>query len=121
MHSTIIVDDEWQNLALMRLLLERSSHYRIVGAYSNALEALDNIEAIQPNIVFLDIEMPRMNGIELARYIQERSKRTEIVFVTAYNKYIVEASEVSVLDVILKPVSLNAIARVTKLLEARSG
>src|SRR5690606_3206997 len=85
--------------------------HRIVGEAPNAPEALSQIEVAQPQIVLLDIQMPGMTGIELARHISARAQSAEsprqmplIIFVTAYDEFAVDAFEVRAIDYLLKPV-----------------
>ncbi len=120
--SILIVDDEPVARSRLRELLAELSPefpHRIIGEASNAPEALSQIEMSQPNIVLLDIQMPNMTGIELARHIWVRSQNGEnpkpmplIIFVTAFDEFAVEAFEVRAVDYLLKPV------RATRLLEA---
>ncbi len=120
--SILIVDDEPVARSRLRELLAELSPefpHRIIGEASNAPEALSQIEMSQPQIVLLDIQMPNMTGIELARHIWVRSQSGEnprpmplIIFVTAFDEFAVEAFEVRAVDYLLKPV------RATRLLEA---
>lgn len=113
MFRTMIVEDERPILDLMKVLVGQNSNYSIVGAFTNPVEALANLQELQPDIVFIDVEMPRMNGLQLAVHIHEQLGQAEIVFTTAYKDYALEAFEVSALDYILKPVTPQAIQRVT--------
>ncbi|MFA7665840.1 MAG: LytTR family DNA-binding domain-containing protein [Burkholderiaceae bacterium] len=112
--SILIVDDEPLARSRLRELLADLAPefaHRIVGEAPNAPEALSQIEAAQPQIILLDIQMPGMSGIELARHISVRSQSVEsprqmpvIIFVTAYDEFAVEAFEVRAIDYLLKPV-----------------
>ncbi|WP_345120312.1 LytTR family DNA-binding domain-containing protein [Quisquiliibacterium transsilvanicum] len=93
--------------------------HRIVGEAANAPEALSQIEAAQPQIVLLDVQMPGMTGIELARHISARAASGEtarpmplVIFITAFDEFAVDAFEVRAIDYLLKPV------RAQRLLEA---
>lgn len=119
MIRVVIVEDEKPILNLMKVLIGRNSDYTISGAFSNPLEALECIPDLQPDVVFIDVEMPRMNGIELASRIHKLMYQPEIVFTTAYKNYALEAFEVSALDYILKPITPEAIHRVTERLVKR--
>ncbi|MEZ5650461.1 MAG: response regulator [Burkholderiaceae bacterium] len=120
--SILIVDDEPVARSRLRELLADLSPefpHRIVGEAANAPEALSQIEMNQPRIVLLDIQMPNMTGIELARHISARAQSGEsdrpmplIIFVTAFDEFAVEAFEVRAVDYLLKPV------RSQRLLEA---
>jgi len=113
MFKAIIVEDEKPILELMKHVIGQSPHYTIVGAYNSPIEALDQVTSLQPDVAFLDVEMPRMNGLELARMINEISEHTQIIFTTAYKDYALEAFQVQATDYILKPVTKSAIERVT--------
>lgn len=77
---------------------------QIVSKYTNPHDALEGVLAEKPDIVFLDIEMPEVSGIELAERIQQSLPETHIVFVTAFNEYAVKAFELNAIDYIVKPV-----------------
>ncbi|MBJ6363765.1 response regulator [Paenibacillus sp. GCM10012307] len=114
MFNVVIVEDEKPSLELMKVVIGRNLHYTIIGAFTNPLEALASMPELTPDIVFLDVEMPKMNGLELARKIHEISRQIKIVFTTAYKHYALEAFEVNALDYILKPVTPAAIERITE-------
>lgn len=99
----LIVDDE--PLARRGLIL-RLEHYKdveIVGECSNGHEALESIAELEPDLIFLDIEMPGMNGFDVVRHLQGDTMGL-VVFVTAYDQYAVDAFEVHAVDYVLKPV-----------------
>ncbi|HOA94161.1 MAG TPA: response regulator transcription factor [Quisquiliibacterium sp.] len=120
--SVLIVDDEPVARSRLRELLADLAPefpHRIVGEAANAPEALSQIEAVHPQIVLLDVQMPGMTGIELARHISARAAASEtpramplVIFVTAFEEFAVEAFEVRAIDYLLKPV------RAQRLLEA---
>ncbi|MDG0808044.1 response regulator [Cohnella rhizosphaerae] len=118
MYRAIIVEDERPVLELMKVLIGRNGNYEIVGAFGSPLQALEKLTELDPDIAFIDVEMPKMSGLELAHRIVERSKRTAIVFSTAYKQYALSAFDVQALDYILKPVTPAAIERVTNRLAA---
>ncbi|MDC8773953.1 LytR/AlgR family response regulator transcription factor [Roseateles albus] len=100
--TALIADDE----PLLRESLARSlsvawPELQIVGLARNGREALELFESLQPEIVFLDVHMPGLNGIEAARQL---ARRAQIVFVTAYEEYAVQAFEQGALDYLVKPV-----------------
>jgi DNA-binding LytR/AlgR family response regulator len=105
----LIADDE-PNLAedLRDRLHALWPELEILGLAANGLEASRAIEEDAPDVVFLDIRMPGLSGIELARHIDPR---THVVFVTAYDQYAVEAFEREAVDYLLKPVSEERLAR----------
>ncbi|MGB0404178.1 MAG: LytR/AlgR family response regulator transcription factor [Salibacteraceae bacterium] len=104
--NVYIVDDEPHAIRTIEALLERkkaSYHNKVVGSSSNANEALNEINRLQPNVIFLDIEMPEMNGFELLNKITYDDFL--VVFVTAYRDYAVEAFSVEAFQYIVKPIS----------------
>ncbi|MFB9274831.1 response regulator [Cohnella cellulosilytica] len=102
----VLVDDE--PLALKRLrkvLLNELNELTIAAEYSNPYEALSGILEHRPDVVFLDIQMPRIDGLKLGKQIQAILPGIEIVFVTGYDQYAVKAFELYALDYVLKPVN----------------
>lgn len=112
MFKAVIVEDEKPILDLMKYVIGQNPHYTILGAFSNPTEALAHLPHLQPDIVFLDVEMPRMNGLELARKVNEIMEQTKIVFTTAYKQYALDAFQVYAFDYILKPVTPASIDRI---------
>lgn len=111
MLSAVIVDDEIPVLNLLKMFLQKTGQVNIVGTFISPKEALKNIINIKPDVVFLDIEVPGMNGLELANHLIEQNDELIIVFVTGYNQYALEAFEVNALDYILKPVNPSRIQK----------
>lgn len=115
--SILIVDDEPVARSRLRELLADMAPefpHRIVGEAANAPEALSQIEVVNPQIVLLDVQMPGMTGIELARHISVRASSGEsprpmplVIFVTAFDEFAVEAFEVRAIDYLLKPVRMQ--------------
>lgn len=117
--KALIVDDEYPARQELRFALSSFDNVEIVGEATNALEALALIKALDYQVLFLDISMPGMSGLELGAAVQELPKRPYIIFVTAYDEYAVSAFEVNAVDYILKPVEpkrlKKAIDKVLKL------
>lgn len=101
----ILADDEPLALRLLEAYVGRSEHLVLAGAYTVATDALEAIRAGKGDVAFLDIQMPQMNGIELARVAADSGLR--VVFVTAYRDFAVEGFRVNALDYLLKPVSFS--------------
>ena len=98
----ILIDDEQDSLnAIEEQIKLYCPSVEIIGTFDNPFEGLEAIQTQNPDLVFLDIEMPRMNGLELARQIQ--TEDTHIIFVTAHDRYAINAIKLSALDYILKP------------------
>jgi two-component system LytT family response regulator len=106
---TVIVDDEPLGREGVRLLLQRAPIFVVVAEAANATEALDAINKLRPELVFLDISMPGKNGFDLLREIPA-GLMPLVVFVTAHDQYAVPAFEVHALDYLLKPVSESRFA-----------
>lgn len=111
MFNAIIVDDEKPALDVLKLLLEKTGQICVVGSFMSAADALSQLQSLKPDVAFLDIEMSEMSGLELAGKIIEADVDIEIVFVTAYDKYALEAFRVNAIDYILKPFSSDDIAQ----------
>ena len=105
--KALIIDDEYPARQELRFVLSSFDNIEIVGEATNALEALALIKALDYQVLFLDISMPGMSGLELGAAIQELPKRPYIIFVTAYDEYAFSAFEVNAVDYILKPVEPN--------------
>lgn len=118
--KALIVDDEYSARQELRYALSEFDNVEIVGEATNAQEALTLIKALDYQILFLDISMPGMNGLELAMTIQELPRRPYIIFITAYDEYAVKAFDVDAVDYLLKPVEFTrlkrAVQRVWKLI-----
>ncbi len=100
--TVLIVDDEAPARRRIRDLLEGETDFRIVGEARNGSEALGQITRLRPRVVFLDVQMPEMDGFEVVRSLPP-GPLPLVVFVTAYDEYALDAFEVSALDYLLKP------------------
>jgi two-component system LytT family response regulator len=106
--TAIIVDDEQEARDILaNLLKDYVPDIRVVAQAASADEAIDFILQEDPDIVFLDIDMPGKNGFEVAHSISAQQLQTTIVFVTAYNQFAIDAIKCSAFDYLLKPVSLG--------------
>ncbi len=100
----IVVDDELLNLEHMNRLLVEAG-VEVLGCYTNPYEALAVTKTLQPDVLFLDIEMPEMSGLEIAEHVYSDERlHSEVVFVTAFDQYAIDAFRVNALDYLLKPV-----------------
>ncbi|MEW6727654.1 LytR/AlgR family response regulator transcription factor [Desulforudis sp. 1088] len=102
--KALIVDDEYPARQELRYALSKFDSIEIVGEAANAHEALALIKALDYSVLFLDISMPGMDGLELGAAIQELPKPPFVIFVTAYDEHAVKAFEVNAIDYILKPI-----------------
>ena len=113
MIKTIIVEDEQQSATLLELMLKKFSDLiDVVDICHTPLKGMESIQQKSPDLVFLDIEMPRMNGFEMLKKIP--SIDFYIIFTTAYNKYAINAIKISALDYLLKPIDKYELAKAIK-------
>jgi DNA-binding LytR/AlgR family response regulator len=110
----LIVDDEAPARGELSYLLAAHPEVEIVGEAAAAGEALALAASIRYDVVFLDIELPGMTGIEVARLVLDRSERPAVVFVTAHERYAVDAFAVEAFDYLVKPVEPERLARVVE-------
>ncbi len=108
MIKTIIVDDEKHCIVTLTHLLESFSDVQIVASTQDSTQAASLISKHSPQLVFLDIEMPQMNGFEVIG--QFPSPDFKVVFTTAYNQYALQALRLNALDYLLKPIDRQGIA-----------
>jgi two-component system response regulator LytT len=100
----VLVDDEQLARDELGYLLGRVGGVEVIGQAGNGVEALITIDHLQPDVVFLDVQMPGLTGFEVARRMLDSGAPPHIVFVTAYDQYAIEAFEVNAVDYLLKPV-----------------
>jgi two-component system, LytTR family, response regulator len=100
----VLVDDEQLARDELGFLLGQVGGIEVIGQAGNGLEALSTIERLQPDVVFLDIQMPGLTGFQVARRMLDKQVSAQIIFVTAYDQHAIEAFEVNAVDYLLKPV-----------------
>jgi two-component system response regulator AlgR len=103
--KTLIVDDEPLAVERMQILCARLQGVQLVGTASDGEAALRLIEALEPDLVFLDIAMPGLTGLDVANALEGRSVAPAIVFVTAFDQFAVAAFDAAAIDYLLKPVA----------------
>ena len=113
----IIVDDEFLARALLREYLAAHPGLEIVAECANGFEAVKAIAELQPDLVFLDIQMPKLDGFEV---VELAGARTQYVFVTAYDQFALKAFEVRAIDYLLKPFSRERLAQALDSVRART-
>lgn len=115
--TALIADDEpLLRKALARQLAQAWPQLEIVAQARNGREAVEQCEALQPDICFLDVHMPGLSGVEAARFI---GRRAHLVFVTAFDQYAVQAFEQGALDYVVKPVEATRLADTVARLQER--
>lgn len=100
--TCIIVDDEPLAVKLLESFVARTPDLELIGSYTDSIAALDALRANPSDLLFLDIQMPDLNGMELAHAID--TCRTRVIFTTAFKDYAFESYEVNALDFLLKPI-----------------
>jgi DNA-binding LytR/AlgR family response regulator len=108
----LLVDDEAPARGELRYLLGSHPEVEVVGEAATAKEALELAASIRYDVVFLDVELPGMTGLEAARLVLDRRERPAIVFVTAHERYAADAFAVEAFDYLVKPVESERLARV---------
>jgi two-component system, LytTR family, response regulator LytT len=112
--TCIAVDDEPLALGLVCAFIEQTPFLQLVGRYSNAIEALRGLHEQSVDLLFLDIQMPDLTGLELARVLDPGSSGRQVprvIFTTAYNQYALEGYRVDALDYLLKPFNYEEFLR----------
>lgn len=99
-----IIDDEPLALGLIKTYVEQTPFLELVGTFQNAMEAIKTIVSGELDLVFLDIQMAELNGIEFASVIPERIR---IIFITAFQQYALDAFKANAIDYLLKPVNYS--------------
>jgi two-component system, LytTR family, response regulator LytT len=100
----VLVDDEQLARDELGYLLGQVGGIEVIGQAGNGVEALNTIDRLHPDVVFLDVQMPGLTGFEVARRLLDARASSHIIFVTAYDRHAIEAFEVNAVDYLLKPV-----------------
>jgi two-component system LytT family response regulator len=118
----IIIDDETPARDIIRHYLNEVESVEVIAECSDGFSGLKSISTLKPDLVFLDIQMPRLTGIELAEVMTEKP---EIIFVTAYDQYAIRAFELNAIDYLMKPFPkrrfLEAVKKATDKIHAGAG
>ena len=117
--TCMIVDDEPLAVRLLESFVAKTPGLELLHSFTDSVEAINSIKEQAPDLLFLDIQMPDLNGMELAHMIPET---TRIIFTTAFKEYAFESYEVSALDFLLKPIRYNKfLAAIEKARKANVG
>jgi two-component system LytT family response regulator len=117
--SALIIDDEYNNIENLSILLgQHCPDVGIAGHAVNADDARGLIAANHPDLVFLDIQMPGKSGFDLLRELDDRS--FEVIFITAYDKYGIQAVKFAAIDYLLKPVDIDELKEAVRKVEQRA-
>lgn len=107
MMRVLLVDDEPLALDRLKVGFDAIEGVEVAGTASDGIEAVEQIRALQPDLVILDIQMPGRSGMEIARAMRPGEHRPEIIFVTAFERFAADAFEVEAADYLLKPVAFD--------------
>lgn len=114
MWTTIVIDDEELARQRLKRLLARYPEVNIIAEAENGAEGLKLIESLKPNLIFLDIEMPVLNGFEM---LSKLTQQPQVVFTTAYDQYAIKAFEEGSIDYLLKPIELERLDKTIRKLK----
>ncbi len=118
---TLIVDDEPLAVERLQILCARMPGLQLVGTATDGQAALRLVEALQPELLFLDIAMPGLNGIEVAQALEGQPMRPAVIFVTAFDQFAVSAFDVAAVDYLLKPVAPDRLEKAVARVRAQLG
>lgn len=123
--KAIIIDDENKARSVLRTLIhEDCPEITEIQEASDLVSGVAKIKSFQPDIVFLDIEMPTHSGLEIASFFQDQTIQFQIIFTTAYNQYAIDALKLSAIDYLLKPIDsdelITAVQKAKKAIEANN-
>ena len=107
---TLLADDEAAARQLLREYLEDHPSVEVVGECRNGFEAIQAVSELAPDLLFLDVRMPKLDGFEVLELLGDEPPRPAVIFVTAYDQYALKAFEVHALDYLLKPFSRERLA-----------
>ena len=119
--STLIVDDEPLAVDRMRMICDQIPMVRVAGSASDGAEALERIGELSPDLVLLDLTMPEIDGLAVARELSGQTNPPAVIFVTAHDNHAVEAFDLDAVDYVLKPVEKDRLERAIARAVARRG
>ena len=109
--KTLIVDDEPLAVERMQVICAKIPTIQVVGTASDGAQALRLVDALKPDLILLDMTMPEVDGISVAKSLAKQTERPAVVFVTAHDNYAVEAFDPDAVDYVLKPVKPERLER----------
>ncbi|MDT3428938.1 two-component SAPR family response regulator [Paenibacillus forsythiae] len=99
------------------MMLLADGRFQVEGKYTSALAGLEHLARSKVDVVFLDMDMPEMNGLEAGEHIQQLDSKIRIVYITAYSEYAIDAFEIHALDYVLKPIDPDRLAKTLHYIE----
>lgn len=119
--KTLIVDDEPLAVERMQVICSKIGELQVVGTASDGAQALRLVDALTPDLILLDMTMPEVDGMSVAKSLAKKAERPAMVFVTAHDNYAVEAFDLDAVDYVLKPVKPERLERAVSRALARRG
>lgn len=119
--ATLIVDDEPLAIERMQVICRQIPMVSVVGTASDGAQALEKIGALAPGLVLLDLTMPEVDGLSVARKLAEQAEPPAVIFVTAHDNHAVEAFDLDAVDYVLKPVEKDRLERAIARAVSRRG
>jgi two-component SAPR family response regulator len=120
MFRAIVADDRLEVAQMIADALEATSEFIVVSVVTDESTIIHEIKEYKPQVIFLDIKMPKISGLDIAKQIQKLGISTEVIFVTSFDAYAIDAFRVNALDYLVKPVKKEEILRIAAKLKHRS-
>jgi DNA-binding LytR/AlgR family response regulator len=120
MYKVVIVDDEPGALSVLSKMVNNFFDYEVIGKFSTTDNLIEDLTRLKPDILFLDIQLGNKSGVDIARDLYYNLFDIKIVFVSAYDKYAIQAFEYNIIDYILKPVSRDRLQKCMQKIEKSS-
>ena len=117
--KVLIADDDAGMRSVMRHIITKVDGFSLVGEAEDGEDALAKVETLKPNVVFLDVEMPKLTGVDCARSIQDMNPTTVIIFATAHDAYMSDAFEVYAFDYLVKPFKVERVVQTLERIRQR--
>ncbi|AZQ43099.1 LytR/AlgR family response regulator transcription factor [Nonlabens ponticola] len=117
MIKCLLIDDEPLALQLLESHVSQTEGVEVLKTFTNPIEALQEVETLKPDLIFSDIQMPELNGVQFSKII---GNKYPIIFTTAYEQYAVEGFELDVIDYLLKPIALQRFQKAVDKFKNRS-
>ncbi len=105
--TCILIDDETESLDRLESLLEKFDYITVLAKIDNPDKAVERIIELNPNLIFIDVEMPRLNGFDVVNKVRENNMNPTFTFVTGYNQYAIKAIRAAAFDFLVKPVDID--------------
>jgi len=109
LYRVLLADDDAGMRLLLKKVLEKNTQFSVAGEAADGESAVSLAETLKPDVIFMDVEMPGLNGVECAKRIQDINPKTIIIFATAHEQYMPEAFELYAFDYIVKPFNIQRI------------